>query len=132
MDAGRALDRVCVLRRADLAVPTGQGAERVLARSAEAETSLAWSPDGRHLAFENDSDIWVMSAKGYNERRLTKRFFSFNASWSPDGSVLAYEFFTRLEGPSRSGIAVIGMNGSGRRELTRGNDAWPAWQPARR
>jgi Tol biopolymer transport system component len=121
-------------------VPAGGGPRRLLARSAEAECSLAWSPDGGRMAFENvtdqalisvRSDIWVMAANGHNERRVTRRFFNFHPSWSADSRVVAFAFFTRLEGPSRTGIAVVDADGHHRRELTSGGDSFPAWQPRR-
>lgn len=32
-----------------------------------------WSPDGRHIAFASQGDIWVMNADGTDARRLTYR-----------------------------------------------------------
>ena len=113
-------------------VPASGGPRRLLARLSAAEPGLAWSPDGRHIAFETDdvrNDINVMTAKGFQERRVTKRFFNFHPSWSPGSQQIAFAFFTRLEGPSRGGIAVIDADGGNRRELTNGADAYPAWQP---
>lgn len=112
--------------------PTSGSPRRLLAHVSAAEPGLSWSPDERYLAYENDTvrnDIYVMTAKGFDERRLTKRFFNFNPSWSPDSRRIAHGFFTRLEGPSRGGIAVIHADGSNRRELTTGNDSFPSWQP---
>lgn len=108
------------------------GSRRLLARISAAEPDLAWSPNGRLIAYGDESagnDISVMAADGFNERRLTRRFFNFDPSWSPDSRSIAFAFFTRLEGPSRSGLAVLDVRGVGRRQLTRGADAYPAWQP---
>ena len=119
-------------------IPTEGGQRRRLARSSAAEPDLAWSPDGRFIAYANENsgsvrgDIQVMTARGFNERRLTKRFFNSNPSWSADSRQVAFAFLTRLNGPSRSGIAVIDADGSDRRELTTGNDSFPAWQPVSR
>ena len=118
------------------AVAVGDRRSRVLTRSAEPETLLAWSPDGRHIAYEDvldqgsvRRDIHLMTAKGLGDRRLTKRFFNFHPSWSPDSRRIAFAFFTRLRGPSRDGIAVVNADGNELRQVTAGQDAFPAWQP---
>jgi Tol biopolymer transport system component len=114
-------------------VPASGGARRLLASFAAPEPDLAWSPDGRYIAFVSeetgDGDVHVMTAKGFKERRLTKGFFNSNPSWSPDSQQIAFAYFTRLEGPSRGGIAVIRRDGGEHREVSDGADAYPAWQP---
>lgn len=114
-------------------VPATGGARRLLARFSAADPDVAWSPDGRHIAYvseaRGDSDVSVMTSRGLEERRLTTRFFNYNPSWSPDSKQLAFAFFTRLNGPSRGGIAVMDAHGRKRRELSNGGDAYPAWQP---
>lgn len=114
-------------------VPASGGARRLLAPFAAPEPDLAWSPDGRYIAFVSEEtgngDVYVMTAKGFAERPLTKRYFNFHPSWSPDSQQIAFAYFTRLEGPSRGGIAVVHRNGRERREVSDGSDAYPAWQP---
>lgn len=64
----------------------------------------AWSPDGRHIAFESTRDgrfdIYVMDVASGGIRRLTDgRGFNGYPSWSPDGRWIAFE-------SSRDGIAA--------------------------
>ena len=40
------------------------GGQRRLTRTLAGETALAWSPDGRKLAFDRNGDIYVMNADG--------------------------------------------------------------------
>jgi Tol biopolymer transport system component len=72
----------------------GSGRER-LTRGASNDTSPAFSPDGREIAFESDrdgsSEIYVMDRSGNNVRRLTTNPATDGApAWSPDGTRLAF------------------------------------------
>lgn len=105
---------------------------RLLTHSADYIGGFDWASDGRTIVFGSDTDLgdlYLMDAKGHNERPLTRRFYSHGPSWSPDSRRVAFGFFTRLKGPSRDGIAVINEDGRNRRELTMGLDSYPAWQP---
>ena len=64
--------------------------------------SVAWSPDGRTIAFTrippglNDShdDLWLMDADGTNERILVpdvRAMHGLGPVWSPDGERIAYQ-----------------------------------------
>ena len=64
--------------------------------------SVAWSPDGRTIAFTrippglNDShhDLWLMDADGTNERILVpdiRATHGLGPVWSPDGDRIAYQ-----------------------------------------
>jgi Tol biopolymer transport system component len=121
----------------------GSGKRR-LARSPKGDGDLAWSPDGRKLAFAiqprgsagvcdragacND-EIFVINADGSGLRRLTRNAApDGHAAWSPDGRKIA--FLSQGDG---TGADVFVMNGDGsdQRNLTRkpGNEVDPGWSP---
>jgi Tol biopolymer transport system component len=100
---------------------------------------LAWSPDGRKLAFESNgaldssdavirsTNIWIASADGSRAIPLTgnQRGREDDPAWSPDGSKLAFS--------SNGNIWVINADGSGAwplTTLTAGvSSGSPAWSP---
>ena len=106
--------------------------------------SLAWSPDGRKLAFLNDGDcrqfcfnLYVVGSDGSGLRNLTAKLAAgghfgdpgpaSDPAWSPDGRKIA---FVRLN--ARHGVYVVKADGSGLRNLTPkpvGAYADPAWSP---
>jgi Tol biopolymer transport system component len=107
--------------------------KRLLDSSADYLAGVAWSPDGRTIAFGREDDVTnlsVVDTKGANLRQLTSRDHNFNPSWSPDGRWLAFSFFTRLAPGGRQGIGVVAADGRTRRTITSGADAFPAWRPA--
>jgi Tol biopolymer transport system component len=81
--------------------------------------------------------IYVMSADGKGERRLTKResevgaggsvFFEFEPAWSPDATKIA---FASVRG-SAPHIYVMNADGTGTTPLTSGKtkDTHPTWSP---
>ena len=85
---------------------------------------LAWSPDGRRVAFAvADTDrqgsragIWVVDTAG-RQRRLT-RAAGNSPTWSPDGRRIAFV---------SSGISVMNADGTGQRRRAEGDS--PAWSP---
>ncbi len=92
---------------------------------------VAWSPDGKHIAFvaqtdEHDQEIFTMREDGSRPRQLTHTCSRSERepAWSPDGRRIAYV--------SDFGGAIYRMkaDGSGKRRLTRGkNDGSPSWSP---
>ncbi|MBD3275988.1 MAG: peptidase S41, partial [Candidatus Marinimicrobia bacterium] len=49
------------------------------------------SPDGRQIAFAYQGDIWTISSRGGEARRLTAHpAYDYHPEWSPDGSALAF------------------------------------------
>ena len=61
----------------------GSGRRRLGARP-NPDNVLAWSPDGRKIAFVRDHEIWVVNVDGSGLRRLTRtRRANWEPSWSP-------------------------------------------------
>jgi Tol biopolymer transport system component len=55
------------------------------------DSGAAWSPDGSKIAFERNSDLWVMNSDGTKQTRLTNNaIIDSNPTWSPDGSQIAF------------------------------------------
>jgi Tol biopolymer transport system component len=111
----------------------GEGQHRLLARA----SCASWSPDGTRLAISKltgrivagcgcpVTDLYVGNANGGDRRLLIRN--GGRATWSPDGSQLV---FVRWQG-ARSHLWLIGSDGTGLRQLTRGprSQRAPAWQP---
>ena len=97
----------------------------------------AWSPDGTRIAFVSDFaafdfvfDIYVTSADGSSITQLTQGFgtwpdlkYSLHPAWSPDGSRIAFVQGRIINGSDmRFTVAVMGADGSGRRDLAWAGD----------
>jgi TolB protein len=108
--------------------------KRRLTRSTNSEAQVAYSRDGKRIAFSSirgtNQDLYVMNADGSNVHRLTSHSApDFQPTWSPDGKRIA---FVSL----RSGnfkIYVMKADGSQERLLTPGpkwvGDSSPSWSP---
>jgi dipeptidyl aminopeptidase/acylaminoacyl peptidase len=95
------------------ALPAGGAAPRRLTaapgRWVHEEEAVAWSPDGRQVAFLSDAgkpgqlQLYVAAAAGGAARRLTRvEGFLASPAWSPDGKTIAVlftEHATRKAGP---------------------------------
>jgi len=82
-------------------VDVTSGRCRQLTRDRSSKAAARWSPDGRHIAFEQckasapkhpgRSSLWVMEATGKGKRRLcTGEGCATAPRWSPDGKHIAY------------------------------------------
>jgi Tol biopolymer transport system component len=95
----------------------GRGLRRLARGEDKNRSGLAWSPDGRLLAFTRGAEVWVMNADGSRQRRLTKTLAAFGGVqellWAPDGRRIT---FVTPFGP---GVEVVNLNGAGRRVVTK-------------
>ena len=67
-----------------------------LTRNPAHDSSPAWSPDGRHIAFtsyrDGNSEIYVVNAEGGEPINLTEHAAGdANPDWAPDGHHLVFE-----------------------------------------
>jgi TolB protein len=115
--------------------PDGGGKTRVASLRGSIN-QIAWSPDGRRLAFDvtvpaagSDStmtSIYVVEADGTGLKRLTDESADSTApAWSPDGTRIA---FTRNQD-----VWVMNADGTGEQRLTRdpASESAGCWQPPR-
>ncbi len=85
-----------------------------------------WSPDGKHIAFVSDQQIWVMAADGSNQRNLSNNTAKdYQPTWSPDGKQIA--FTSNRDGSWQ--IYVMNVDGSNPHRLTTQGPVnfMPAW-----
>jgi len=99
------------------------------------EESPSWSPDGKKIAYARyakgstegaEASVWVMSADGSGERRLTSRGCA-GPSWSPDGTMIAHVEYP--PGGDAWDVFVMNADGSGQRAVIsspddEGNPVW--------
>jgi TolB protein len=83
-----------------------------------------WSPDGRHIAFTRNAQLYVIDADGTNFTGLANEDFALSASWSPDGSRIAYMSLDPL-----GDIHIRNADGSNLIAVTATPDqeGWPRW-----
>lgn len=104
-----------------------------LTRTALDESSPAWSPDGKLIAYilygNNASELYVMPAVGGSGTRLTTNLTVYEPDWSPDGQKILVEDETDGGGTD---IAWIPAAGGSRRKLTSTlylSERAPVWSP---
>ena len=100
---------------------------------------LAWSPDGKHIAFASNQDapvdsfydsfykdIYSVDVDSSNITRLTHDGQGgFDLTWSPDGQQIAFSNYNEDE--NKGLIYIMNADGSNITKLTVGSD--PSWQP---
>ncbi len=105
------------------------------------DMDLAWSPDGRRIAFVRWIDpppefgriytaIFTIKPDGSSLTRLTRVHGSeIGPAWSPDGKRLLYGFSLRRDGVWESGLRKMWADGTHKVRLTDGSDRAALWSP---
>ena len=86
---------------------------------------LAWSPNGKKLAYVAGAAIYIVNLERPKEITAL-RANSTSPSWSPNGKLIAYD---RFNGKDTRGISVSRPDGSHSRRLSKFGAA-PAWSPS--
>ena len=116
--------------------PTDGKVLRRLTKGEGLNTSPAWSPSGRQIAFASDrntreNDIYVMNAKGGGQADIASvdGVDSHSPSWSPDGSQIV--FVRDLNDAAGEDLYVMNADGSDVQRIVTapGFDNSPAWSP---
>ncbi len=91
-----------------------------------------WSPDGKNLLIarrnQNSIDVYTLAVKDGAETRITTDAANeYSASFSSDGRQIAFH----ADNGSESHIVLSNIDGSGRRQLTKGPGFryYPGWSP---
>lgn len=133
----------------------GTGVKRLATRPL-GDTGPAFSPNGKRLAFEAESqgrniaynvDIYAMNSDGSGLEPITQEpTLDRMPSWSPDGTRIAYSRVdisavfssasasssarSNRDSSNENGIYTISVDGTGLRQLTdEAEDEYPAWSP---
>jgi Tol biopolymer transport system component len=123
-------------RHGDIFVKQSEGEAFVqLTNTAMAETSPAWSPDGRQIAFVRDrTGIFVISPLGGAERKVAEikaPLMLRTMAWTPDGESLV---ISELTSPICASLFLVSATTGAKKRLTWPpepsiGDGWPAVSP---
>ena len=113
-------------------IDAGAGREIArLTRSAGIDSSPAWSPDGKQVAFVSERSggpqVYVMNADGSGARRMTfQGSYNTDPIWSPDGSRIAW-----VGRDGRFDVFHAQPDGKGAVRVTQGtgDNEDPSWSP---
>jgi len=114
-------------RTSKIFLMNADGSDQTLLAETTGGSGLAWSPDGRKLAFADGGGIHTVNADGTGDTRMpTGDGPAGWPTWSPEGTRLA---FRSLNGDG-GGIYVANLDGTDRKQLTRETgDLDLAWSP---
>jgi Tol biopolymer transport system component len=116
-------------------IPSGGGVAHRVGRGLGNARSPAFSPDGKHIAYDyrkpgfSIREVYVMNADGTGVRQVTRLGeVSSLPEWSPDGKTLAFQSNARL---GRYEIYTVPVSGGTPRRVTTSDiDAiQPTWTP---
>jgi len=108
--------------------------KRNLTRNPTNQGNPSFSPRGSQIVFQRDGDIWIMNLDGTEQNNLTATSeYEGCPAYSGDGKWIAFDTLQ----DSGSEIHIIGVDGSGRKNLSRGagkvwNDACPTFYGPRK
>jgi len=128
--SGLAVTAYCSATCTDIFFVSANGKTRRRLTHGGLSGGVAWSPDGKRIAFGRTRDpvngpevTYVMRANGTGLHRLTKHPLDGVVSWSPTGKELMIDAVA-------AGIYVISADGSNLHRLTaNNNDGLPVWSP---
>jgi len=106
-----------------------------LSQSDDRELQAAWSPDGKWIAYQQDSgggeyyDLFALPSKGGDAVNLTgtKDISETDALWSPDGRTLA--FARKFKSSAASNVAVMNWSTRAISQVTHEMQEDYSWQP---
>ena len=107
--------------------PDGTGLRRL---TTTPRSNPSWSPDGRHLVYDDGRRIVVVDSNGKNRRYLTApTWWCYDPAWSPDGQTIAFVRY-----PSRTSdqgdLWIMSTDGTSPRLLAEDAED-PAWRIGR-
>ena len=111
--------------------PNGADRHRLLPAGVRGITAIAWSPDGKRLAYSTATGIHLAAVDGSSApHRVVAATAPGRPSFSPDGRSLAYAAATGGLHPHRE-VWVVNADGSSPKRLTTGSydSTDPAWRP---
>jgi Tol biopolymer transport system component len=92
--------------------------------------AVSWSPDGRHIAYGYNEEIWVMNAAPPYAPHRVASGPSYSPSWSSDSQKLAFAGFNPVS--SDNDIFTINADGTGEADITNTpsiSEGYPDWSP---